>query len=349
MPKITVNLQISQKKKTKKKTKRKTKKYKGKIGRDLIKDTIGSNQLLDFNDLNNLLKANQSIKPDDKNKYSDYIDNLRAQQTNQLYGGDPNEQYQLKKVSKKLYNNFKNSLFGDVIRQDNIIGPPPDDEPVISNSWDAIPGGTATSIGSARPSFISSFVEPVENIGSSSSVQIVDAYNFPTADIVSFDPLAYMKQEIRNKLSKDIYQIAYPSDPTIVKWFAPIKKKINDEGFTFGENYKQVVRDVYTELYPNAVKLIRTPVKKTPEQKKDLIKELMNDSSDVPIGTVAKSKKTPAKTTPAKTTPSKTPAKKTPVKTTPAKTPEQKAQELKEYRKKYYQENKDKFKPKSKK
>jgi len=344
MPKITVNLQISQKKKTKRKTKRKTKKYKGKIGRELVKDTVGTNQLLDYNDLNNLLEANQSINTDDQNKYSDYIDNLRAQQTNQLYGGDPNEQYQLKKVSKKLYNNFKNSLFGDVIRQDNIIGPPPDDEPVISNSWDAIPGGTATSIGSARPSFISSFVEPVENIGSSSSVQIVDAYNFPTAEVITKTAMDIAKAETRKKLTKPIYKLGKPTTSTINNWSKEIKKKINDEGLDLPEDYRKIVDDVYTELYPNAVKLIRTPVKKTPEQKKDLIKELMNDSSDVPIGTVAKSKKTPAKTTPAKTTPSKTPAKKTPVKT-----PEQKAQELKEYRKKYYQENKDKFKPKSKK
>jgi len=424
MPKITLNLQISKKKKTKKKTK----KYKGKIGRELVRDNVGTNQLLDYNDLNNLLEPNQSINTDDQNKYYDYIDNLRAQQAYQLYGGDPNEQYQLKKVSKKLYNNLKNSLFDDNIRQDNIMGPPPDNEPIISNSWDAVPGGTATSIGDRRSAFISSFVEPVENVGSSSSVQIVDAYNFPTADIVDFDPLAYMKQEIRNKLSKDKYQIGYPSNATIVKWFAPIKNKIKDEGFVFGENYKQIVRDVYTELYPDSVELIRTPQrpktkpepKETPEEikipkaiyteyeyvrprppqrpktkrseaykeivkksneklkepkktqrsKEDLYKmfesneqlmnystdipepikypvkrpktiskfksneELMNVSSDVPIGTVAKSKTTPAKKTPVKK---------------PAKTAEQKAQELKEYRKKYYQSNKDKFKPKSKK
>lgn len=267
MPKITLNLQIIKKKN--KKTKKKTKKYKGKIGRDLVKDTIGSNQLLDFNDLNNLLEANQSINIDDQNKYYDYIDNLRAQQANQLYGGDPNEQYQLKKVSKKLYNNLKNSLFDDGIRQDNIVGPPPDDEPIISNSWDAVPGGTATSIGSARPSFRSSFVEPVENIGSSSSIQIVDAYNFPTADIVAFDPISYTREQIRNKLSKDKYMIEYPSNPTIVRWFAPIKNKIKDEGFVFGQNYKQVVRDVYEELYPDSVHLIRTPVKKEPEPKEE--------------------------------------------------------------------------------
>ncbi len=127
------------------------------------------------------------------------------------------------------------------------------------------------------------------------------------------------------------------------------------------EDYRKIVDDVYMDIYPYYTETTpakTTPAKTTPAKtpsKKDLInlfgsnEELMNDSSDVPIGTVAKSKKTPAKTTLAKTTPSKTPAKKTPVKTTPTKTPEQKAQELKEYRKKYYQENKDKFKPKSKK
>lgn len=274
MSKITLNLQISQKKKTKKKTKRKNvKKYKGKIGRDLVKDNVGTNQLLDYNDLNNLLEANQSINTDDQNKYYDYIDNLRAQQAYQLYGGDPNEQYQLKKVSKKLYNNLKNSLFDDGIRQDNIVGPPPDDEPIISNSWDAVPGGTATSIGSARSSFRSSFVEPVENIGSSSSVQIVDAYNFPTANVVDFDPISYTRQQIRNKLIKDQYKIGYPSNPTISKWIASIKQKINDEGFLDSNyeriNYKNVVRDIYTELYPDSVNLIRTPVKKEPEPKEE--------------------------------------------------------------------------------
>jgi hypothetical protein len=268
MPKITLNLEITKKKNKKRKN---VKKYKEKIGRDLIKDTVGTNQLLDFNDLNNLLEANQSINTDDQNKYYDYIDNLRAQQAYQLYGGDPNEQYQLKKVSKKLYNNLKNSLFDDGIRQDNIVGPPPDDEPIISNSWDAVPGGTATSIGSFRPR--PSFVEPVENIGSSSSVQIVDAYNFPTADVVDFDPILYTREQIKIKLSKDKYMNDYPSNPTIVKWFAPIKNKINDEGFVFGENYKQVVRDVYAELYPNSVHLIKTPVKKTPVKKEPEPKE----------------------------------------------------------------------------
>jgi hypothetical protein len=380
MPKIILNLNISKKKKTKRKN---IKKYKEKIGRDLVRDNVGTNQLLDYNDLNNLLEPNQSINTDDPNKYYDYIDNLRAQQANQFYGGDPNEQYQLKKISKKLYQNLKDSLFDDSQRQDNIMGPPPDNEPIISNSWDAVPGGTATSIGDRR----SAFVQPTENIGSSSSVQIIDAYDaysFPNAEVISFDPLTYMKQEIRNKLNKDKYMNEYPSNTTIVGWFTPIRKKIKDEGFVFGENYKQIVRDVYKELYPEAK---TTPAKTTPSKttsettssKKDLMnlfesneelmnystdipdpinfeqkfsrpkppvkrpktiskfksnEELMNVSSDVPIGTVAKSKTTPAKKTPAKK---------------PAKTAEQKAQELKEYRKKYYQSNKDKFKPKSKK
>ena len=84
------------------------KKIKQQIGRDLVKDTIGTNQLLDYNNLLNLLQTNVII---DDTKIKRYKENLGEQLNNQQYNNDPNYQYQLKKNSKKLYNDIKESIF----------------------------------------------------------------------------------------------------------------------------------------------------------------------------------------------------------------------------------------------
>ncbi len=88
--------------------KRYIKKIKEMIGQDLVQDTVGTNQLLDYNQLINILTSNVQY---DEPRYNRYIDNLEDQQRNQQYNRDPSEQYQLKKASKKLYNELKASLF----------------------------------------------------------------------------------------------------------------------------------------------------------------------------------------------------------------------------------------------
>ena len=72
------------------------------IGRDLARDNIGTNQLLDYNQLINLIETTDVQY--DEPSYNRYRGNLLDQQMNQQYGGDFNDQYQLKKASKRFYN-----------------------------------------------------------------------------------------------------------------------------------------------------------------------------------------------------------------------------------------------------
>jgi hypothetical protein len=97
--------QVKKKIKTKTKTKTKIREL---IGRDLVKDTIGTNQLIDYNNLINILQKNIII---DDNKIKLYKENLDEQLKNQQFNNDPNYQYQLKKSSKKLYKDLKESIF----------------------------------------------------------------------------------------------------------------------------------------------------------------------------------------------------------------------------------------------
>lgn len=84
------------------------KKIKQQIGRDLVKDTVGTNQLLDYNNFVNILQDNIIV---DDEKIKRYKENLGEQLNNQQYNNDPNYQYQLKKNSKKLYKDLKESIF----------------------------------------------------------------------------------------------------------------------------------------------------------------------------------------------------------------------------------------------
>ena len=153
---------MAKKIKTKKRYNKKIKISKDRIGRDLVQDKIGTNQILDYNEL-----ISHTYNPDikfDLPSYNKYIDNFNEQKINQQYGGDPNEQYQLKKASKGLYKNLRDSLFNEGIfrEPDAIINV--DEIPLVqqnnyTNSWDAIDGGTATSMGG------SSSVLHVEPIG----------------------------------------------------------------------------------------------------------------------------------------------------------------------------------------
>ena len=97
--------------KSKTKKTKKTKKQKNKIiiGKDLIVDTVGTNQLLAYNDINNMMIKGGVLY--DEQNYKKYSDNLKEQIINQNYRGDPNEQYQLKKRSKQLYKNLVDSIF----------------------------------------------------------------------------------------------------------------------------------------------------------------------------------------------------------------------------------------------
>jgi hypothetical protein len=103
-----VKPKIKIKPKPKPKPKSRPKKPKEQIGRDLVKDTVGTNQLLDYNNLINILQKNIII---DDVKAKLYKENLDQQLKNQQYANDPNLQYQLKKVSKKLFKDLKDSIF----------------------------------------------------------------------------------------------------------------------------------------------------------------------------------------------------------------------------------------------
>jgi hypothetical protein len=104
---------MAKKIKTKKRYNKKIKISKDRIGRDLVQDKIGTNQILDYNEL-----ISYTYKPDirfDLPSYNKYVNNFNEQKMNQQYGGDPNEQYQLKKASKQLYKNLRDSLFDEYI------------------------------------------------------------------------------------------------------------------------------------------------------------------------------------------------------------------------------------------
>ncbi len=139
------------------------------IGQDPVQDTVGTHQLLDYHQLINILAPN--VLKYDKPCYNRYIDNLEDQQRNQQYDRDPNEQYQLKKASKKLYNELKASLFLN--------------EPTIpiAKSWDAVAGGTATPM--ASPS--SFFRSPEQQSSSSVEIQATPVQ----------DPYDYVYKELR--------------------------------------------------------------------------------------------------------------------------------------------------------
>ena len=108
----------SKTKKTKKQYRRKNKII---IGKDLVKDTVGTNQLLNYNNFINMLEENiivdgeetsvKKYKVLDDTKIKRYKENLGEQLNNQQYNNDPNYQYQLKKSSKQLYNDIKESIF----------------------------------------------------------------------------------------------------------------------------------------------------------------------------------------------------------------------------------------------
>lgn len=110
-PKIKTKVKAKPKLKPKTKPKLKYNKQirpKIQIGRDLVKDTVGTNQLLDYNNIINVLQKNIII---DDTKAKLYKENLDQQLKNQQYANDPNLQYQLKKQSKKLYKDLKDSIF----------------------------------------------------------------------------------------------------------------------------------------------------------------------------------------------------------------------------------------------
>lgn len=75
----------------------------------LKRDEIGTNQLLNENDINNIMKIENIIY--DKKIYNKFKKNLNEQKKSQKYGGDPIIKVKLKKQSQFLYDELKNTIF----------------------------------------------------------------------------------------------------------------------------------------------------------------------------------------------------------------------------------------------
>jgi hypothetical protein len=118
MPKIIK----SKKRKTRKP--RKPKKPKIRIGKDLKKDDVGTNQLLEENRINNIIQSENIIY--DKKIYKQYKQNINEQKTKQVHGGDPIINIELKKKSHILYNKMVDSIFNG---NDETITPKPKPKP----------------------------------------------------------------------------------------------------------------------------------------------------------------------------------------------------------------------------
>lgn len=246
---------MAKKIKTKKRYNKKIKISKDRIGRDLVQDKIGTNQILDYNEL-----ISYTYKPDirfDLPSYNKYVDNFNEQKMNQQYGGDPNEQYQLKKASKQLYKNLRDSLFNEgIFREPDVIinldEAPPTQPNNYTNSWDAIDGGTATSM------------------GGSSSVLHVEPIGLIEEAIPVVDQSLYIYEELYKKINKDDYKSKFPSKPTINKWKKPIAKELKGGGSDFSKKYNDILKQVYKDIYPDNKDLIPPDVilKKTGPKKK---------------------------------------------------------------------------------
>lgn len=91
--------------------KRKTRKLKPKIriGKDLKKDEIGTNQLLNENEINNIIQSDNIIY--NKKIYKQYKQNINEQKIRQQHGGDPTINIKLKHESHNLYNKMINNIF----------------------------------------------------------------------------------------------------------------------------------------------------------------------------------------------------------------------------------------------
>lgn len=245
---------MAKKIKTKKRYNKKIKISKDRIGRDLVQDKIGTNQILDYNEL-----ISYTYKPDirfDLPSYNKYVNNFNEQKMNQQYGGDPNEQYQLKKASKQLYKNLRDSLFNEgifrepdaIINVDEIPSTQPNN---YTNSWDAVDGGTATSMGG-------------------SSVLHVEPIGLIEEAIPVVDQSLYIYKELYKKINKDDYKSKFPSKPTINKWKKPIAKELKGGGSDFSKKYNDILKQVYKDIYPDNKDLIPPDVilKKTGPKKK---------------------------------------------------------------------------------
>jgi hypothetical protein len=92
-----------------KKNKSKKRKQKIRIGKDLARDTIGTNQLLNENEIDNIIQSDNIIY--NKNIYKQYKQNINEQKTRQKYGGDPTINIKLKHESHNLYNHMINNIF----------------------------------------------------------------------------------------------------------------------------------------------------------------------------------------------------------------------------------------------
>ena len=79
------------------------------IGRNLKRDDIGTAQLLNENDINNIMHMENITY--DKKIYNQYKKNLNEQKKSQIYGGDPILKIELKKQSQFLYDELKDSIF----------------------------------------------------------------------------------------------------------------------------------------------------------------------------------------------------------------------------------------------
>jgi hypothetical protein len=92
-----------------KKIKSKKRKQPIMIGKDLKKDEIGTNQLLNENEINNIIQSDNIIY--NKKIYKKYKQNINEQKIAQQHGGDPTINIKLKHESHDLYKKMINNIF----------------------------------------------------------------------------------------------------------------------------------------------------------------------------------------------------------------------------------------------
>ena len=131
----------------------------------------------------------------------------------------------LKRDSRQLYKKFKDSLFKRVSIPGNVTP---------SNSWDAVPGGTATRIGRTATR--------IGRAATTSNVQEVEAFEIE-------DQERYMYQRLTKLMDKPIYKRGYPSRATLAKWKKPMAGHFKTGGPDFNKRYDDTARLVYRNLF----------------------------------------------------------------------------------------------------
>ena len=200
---------------TKNKSKKKVKKLRM-IGKNLKRDDIGTNQLLNENDINNIVHNIVEKKNDviiDRTKYNDFKKNINEQKLNQKYGGDPIINNELKKQSQFLYDKFKNSVFKSdqpQIKYESIFN----DTPIYDNIYT---GNYRTPIKS-NIKYKSEFDENIQSQTNENKERIKNKKQ----------PIKNFNQ-LDSFLVKQSSKISMPSKTLIDKWKTKYKSIIDDD------------------------------------------------------------------------------------------------------------------------